>query len=229
MSRPNAVFNSIPPPERSRYERPAISGGRNGVARCPAMLVAGTMGARARVGRDELRATPRDVARPPGDDYRWDSAETREGPTCGRSANRARQLASSWSRSDHEDGGPTIPLPAADARCTLRSLSGVQYMRLEPYTRCNGAPWGASDWNRTVTSSSEAQKYSPPKLMSPYPSLVPTELAADPFVSQFRNSRMSSTPSGFNSRKPRFERVPGGNASRDSKPGVLTTARSNRP
>ena len=102
------------------------------MARCPAMLVAGTMGARARVGRDELRATPRDVARPPGDDYRWDSAETREGRTCGRSANRARQLASSWSRSDHEDGGPTIPLPAADARCTLRSLSGVQYMRLEP-------------------------------------------------------------------------------------------------
>ena len=27
---------------------------------------------------------------------------------------------SSWSRNDHEDGGPTIQLPAAESRCTLR-------------------------------------------------------------------------------------------------------------
>jgi hypothetical protein len=61
--------------------------------------------------------------------YGWDSAETSEGPTCGRSANRACQLAPPWSRNDKEDGGPTIQFPAADARCTLRSLSCVQYTR----------------------------------------------------------------------------------------------------
>jgi hypothetical protein len=38
---------------------------------------------------------------------------------CGRSAERAWQLDSSWSREDHEDGGPTIQLPAAETRCTL--------------------------------------------------------------------------------------------------------------
>ena len=76
-----------------------------------------------------IRATPRDVFRLPCDAYRWVSAETNEEPTCGRSANRACQLASSWSRDDHEDGGPTIQLPAAEARCTLRSLSCVQYIR----------------------------------------------------------------------------------------------------
>jgi hypothetical protein len=27
---------------------------------------------------------------------------------------------SSWSRDDHEDGGPTIQMPAAEARRTLR-------------------------------------------------------------------------------------------------------------
>ena len=91
------------------------------MARCPAILIAGRMGARASVGRDEIRATPRDVFRLPCDDDRWDCFETREGPTRGRSANRACQLASSWSRNDHEDGGPTIQLPAAEARCTLRS------------------------------------------------------------------------------------------------------------
>jgi hypothetical protein len=64
-------------------------------------------------------------------DYGWDCAETPQGPTCRRFANRACQLASSWSRNDHEDGGPTIQLPAAGARCTLRSLSSVQYMRSE--------------------------------------------------------------------------------------------------
>ena len=30
---------------------------------------------------------------------------------------------------DHEDGGPTIQLPAADARCTLRSLSAASSIR----------------------------------------------------------------------------------------------------
>jgi hypothetical protein len=73
--------------------------------------------------------------------YGGDSAETREGPTCGRSANRACQLASSWSRNDHEDGGPTIPLPAADAHCTLRSLSCIKYMRVGPECLSGTCPW----------------------------------------------------------------------------------------
>ena len=92
----------------------------NGVARCPAI----------HYSRDPSRRIP-DAC----DDDRWDSAETSEGPTRRRSANRACQLASSWSRSDHEDGGPTIQLPAAEARCTLRSLSCVQYMRLKACDR----------------------------------------------------------------------------------------------
>ena len=101
----------------------------NGVARLPAILIAGKMEAKAGVGRDEFRATLETSSGCPVTTYGWDFAETREGPTCGRSANRACQLASSWSRNDHEDGGPTIQLPAADARCTLRSLSCIQYMR----------------------------------------------------------------------------------------------------
>jgi hypothetical protein len=98
----------------------------NGVARLAAILIAGKMEAKASVGRDEIRATPRDESGCPVTSYGWDSAETSEGPTCGRSANRACQLASSRSRNDHEDGGPTIQLPAADAHCTLRSLSCIQ-------------------------------------------------------------------------------------------------------
>ena len=79
------------------------------------------------------------------DDDRWDCAETSEGPTRRRSANRACQLASSWSRSDHEDGGPTIQLPAAEARCTLRSLSCVQYTRLGPFARTVAVQRGSPD------------------------------------------------------------------------------------
>lgn len=78
--------------------------------------------------RDEVGA----VVRLSRDGYRRESAETTEGRTCGRFSNRACQLASSWSRDDHEDGGPTIQLPAADARCTLRSPSFDQYTRLRP-------------------------------------------------------------------------------------------------
>ena len=107
--------------------------------------IAGRMGARASVGRDEIRATPRDVFRMPCDDDRWDSVETSEGPTRRRSANRACQLASSWSRNDHEDGGPTIQLPAAEARCTLRSLSCVQYTRLGPFARTVALQRGSPD------------------------------------------------------------------------------------
>jgi hypothetical protein len=90
---------------------------------------------RGQAARPEIRATPRDVVRLPCDNDRWNCFETRQGPTRGRSASRACQLASSWSRNDHEDGGPTIPLPAAEARCTLRSLSCVQYTRLKPGAR----------------------------------------------------------------------------------------------
>ena len=38
--------------------------------------------------------------------------------TCERSTDRACPIESPWSR-DHEDGGPTIQLPAAEDRCTL--------------------------------------------------------------------------------------------------------------
>ena len=81
------------------------------------------MKARTSGERNEIRATVRGVFLAPWTDRRWDGFQTREGPTRRRSANRACQLASPWSRNDHEDGGPTIQLPAADARCTLRSLS----------------------------------------------------------------------------------------------------------
>ena len=129
-SRTNAIFKSISLPERNQpRETIGVSCVMKGVARCPAILVAGRMEARASFGRGEVRATPRNVFRVPCDDYRWDCFETREGPTRGQSANRAYQLASSWSRDDHEDGGPTIQLPAAEARRTLRSLSSAQYTR----------------------------------------------------------------------------------------------------
>jgi hypothetical protein len=43
---------------------------------------------------------------------------------------RAWQLESSWfSQTDQEDGGPTIQLPAAGLRCTLRFPSSNQYTR----------------------------------------------------------------------------------------------------
>ena len=47
--------------------------------------------------------------------------------------NGPAQIESSWSR-DQEDGGPTIQLPAAESRCTLRSseLRSV-YTRVSPY------------------------------------------------------------------------------------------------
>ena len=38
-------------------------------------------------------------------------------------SDRAAQLASSWSRNDHEDGGPTIQLPAAEAAAPFRRLT----------------------------------------------------------------------------------------------------------
>jgi len=116
------------------------------VSRRPTILIAGKMGARVIVERDDIRATPRNVFRLPGDDDRWDRFETREGPTRGRSANRACQLASSWCRNDdHEDGGPTIQLPAAEARCTLRSPSCVQYKRLRPRARTTALQRCSSD------------------------------------------------------------------------------------
>src|SRR5688572_20592505 len=116
MSRANAIFNSISPPRRSRLRETIGRCGMNGVAKLPAILIAGEMEAKASVGRDEIRATLETSSGCPVTTYGWDSAKTREGPTCGRSAYRACQLAASWSRNDHEDGGPTIPLPAAEAR-----------------------------------------------------------------------------------------------------------------
>jgi hypothetical protein len=81
------------------------------------------MVASASFGRDEIHVSSRGgVCWEPCDGYRWDVARDNEEPTCGRSAKRACQLESSWSRDDHEDGGPTIQLPAAGARCTLRLL-----------------------------------------------------------------------------------------------------------
>jgi fluoroquinolone transport system ATP-binding protein len=82
------------------------------------------------VERDEIRATPLRRVPAARDDDWWECLETCKEPTRGRSAYRACQLAPPGLANDHEDGGPTIPLPAAEARCTLRSLSGVQYTRL---------------------------------------------------------------------------------------------------
>jgi hypothetical protein len=42
----------------------------NGVARLPAILIAGKMEAKLSVGRDEMRAIPRDEFRLPSDDLR---------------------------------------------------------------------------------------------------------------------------------------------------------------
>jgi hypothetical protein len=53
----------------------------------------------------------------------------------------ACQTTSPWSRNDHEDGGPTIQLPAAEARCTLCSLS---YRRVYVSQR---------DYRRTIACS----------------------------------------------------------------------------
>ena len=49
---------------------------------------------------------------------------------CGNSAEQACQLAPSWSRDDHEDGGPTIQLPAAGtAAPLLLSTCNTEYIR----------------------------------------------------------------------------------------------------
>lgn len=65
----------------------------------------------------EIERPPSSCSRRPRR-YRWDSAET-DGWRCRQLGKRACQFGSSWSRDDHEDGGPTIRMPAADARCTL--------------------------------------------------------------------------------------------------------------
>ena len=50
----------------------------------------------------------------------------------GRSAKRDRQLESSWSRDDHEDGGPTIQLPAAEPAAPLTVIYWFEYIRGRP-------------------------------------------------------------------------------------------------
>ena len=132
------------------------------MTRVPAILIAGKIEANGKPRARRDWRTSQDEFRLPSDDWGWGSAETLEGPTCGRSANRACQLASSWSRNDHEDGGPTIQLPAADARCTLRSLSCIQYMRLKRPARtvgvlvvahriCVSSVWGISRCAKAAT------------------------------------------------------------------------------
>ena len=51
-----------------------------------------------------------------------------ERPMCGQSAKPDRQVESSWSRDDHEDGGPTIQLPAAQPAAPLTCLRGIEYI-----------------------------------------------------------------------------------------------------
>ena len=46
-------------------------------------------------------------------------AQSASGPLTGPA-----QIESSWSR-DYEDGGPTIQMPAAEVRCTLRFRTGI--------------------------------------------------------------------------------------------------------
>jgi hypothetical protein len=107
----------------------------NGVARCPTILIAGKMGARASAGRDEIRATLETCS---------DCPVTMTGAIASRhvKGQRADDPQTEPANSpppglanDHEDGGPTIQLPAAEARCTLRFLSCVQYTGLRPSAR----------------------------------------------------------------------------------------------
>jgi hypothetical protein len=64
---------------------------------------------------------------------RWRSSPARrdgEASTRGQSDDEARQIASSWSRNDHEDGGPTIQLPAAEVLLHPSSPRvRIQYLR----------------------------------------------------------------------------------------------------
>src|SRR5687767_13251875 len=49
----------------------------------------------------------------------------------------ASQRPPSWSRNDHEDGGPTIQLPAAEAAAPFQRLTAIQYIRAFSFA---GAP-----------------------------------------------------------------------------------------
>ena len=87
---------------------------------------------------------------------RWDDTHTE----CERSVDRACPIESSWSR-DHEDGGPTIQLPAAEVRCTLSS-SELRSVDADARRHSNGAEvefavgWlpraqrGETDWARAI-------------------------------------------------------------------------------
>ena len=97
-----------------------------------------------RASRDPLRAF-----RLPCDDDRWDCFETRKGQRADDPQTEPANSHPPGLATTMRMGGPTIQLPAADARCTLRSLSPVQYMRLTPSARpaalqrCSGSCWSA--------------------------------------------------------------------------------------
>ena len=88
-------------------------------ARCPSDQSAGGVESRAGTARRGSApviapASSRAAART-GRSVGTTHARRASGPLTGPA-----QIESSWSR-DHEDGGPTIQLPAAEFRCTLRS------------------------------------------------------------------------------------------------------------
>ena len=96
-------------------------------ARCPSDQSAGGVESRAGTARRGSApviapASSRAVART------GRSVGTTHARTCERSIDRACPIESSWSR-DHEDGGPTIQLPAAEFRCTLRFRTAISISR----------------------------------------------------------------------------------------------------
>ena len=67
------------------------------------------------MGREQARASPRGVFRLLVSTTGGIRIVNDEGPRYGRGRAEPGQRLSSWSHDDHEDGGPTIQLPAAEA------------------------------------------------------------------------------------------------------------------
>ena len=88
MSRTIEIFNSISPPERSQLREAVGQLQHEWRSEMPGNPLPARW-ERARIGRDESRATPRNVFWQPCDDYGRDPAKTGEGPTCRRAENRA--------------------------------------------------------------------------------------------------------------------------------------------
>ena len=71
---------------------------------------------------------------------------------CGQSAKRDCQVESSWSRDDHEDGGPTIQLPAAEPAAPLTCLPAAEYSRRSTAAQKfrSGSTYNSHYWRVTI-------------------------------------------------------------------------------